>query len=122
MPMIYRDGELIEVDEREISQVEPEVNPIPVDEISDRQFFQALYMQGHITKAEALAAIGTGAIPAAIQALIDQIPEEQQEPAEFLLTGATTFKASHPIADMIRVLFGWSVEQKDEFWRFAATL
>lgn len=106
------------------SYAAPSPSPIVpvIDEISDRQFFQALYLRDHISKAEALAAIGTGAIPAAMQALIDQLPEEQQEPAEFLLTGATTFKASHPIADMIRVLFGWSVEQKDEFWQFAASL
>lgn len=121
MPMIYRDGELIEVDESEFDQPEIPVHA-PVTEISDRQFFQALAMRGEITEAEALDAVGPGIIPPAMDGLIDQLPEEQQFAARMLIRGATRYERQHPIADLIRGLYGWTVEQADDFWRFAATL
>ncbi len=94
----------------------------PVADISRRQFFQGLYKRELITKPEALAAISTGAIPAVMQSLIDQLPEETRDDAEFLIAGATMFERLNPVAEFIRMLFGWSVEQADDFWRFAATL
>lgn len=93
-----------------------------IPEISDRQFFQALAIRGAITEAEALDAVGPGIIPPAMEALIDQLPEEQRFAARMLIRGATRYERQHPIADLIRGLYGWSVEDADEFWRFAATL
>lgn len=110
----HQNGQWVEVPQ------EPVVEPV-VD-ISRRQFFQALYRRDLISKAEALAAISTGATPTVMQSLIDQLPEETRDDAEFLIAGATMFERANPVAELIRVLFGWSVEQADDFWRFAATL
>ncbi len=99
--------------------------PEPVEiipDISDRQFFQALAIRSEITEAEALDAVGPGIIPPAMDALIDHLPEDQRFPARMLIRGATRYERQHPIADLIRGLYGWSVEQADDFWRFAATL
>ena len=102
--------------------IEPVPFPVPVPDISDRQFFQALAIRGEITEAEALDAVGPGIIPPAMDALIDQLPQEQRFAARMLIRGATRYERKHPIADLIRSLYGWSIEDADDFWRFAATL
>lgn len=111
----YENGQWIEP-----QPVEP--GPEPVSDISDRQFFQALAIRGEITEAEALDAVGPGIIPPAMDALIDQLPQDQRFAARMLIRGATRYERQHPIADLIRGLYGWSNEDADEFWRFAATL
>lgn len=110
----YENGQWVEVPQEPVAE--------PVADISSRQFFQGLYKRELITKQEALAAISTGAIPAVMQSLIDQLPEETRDDAEFLIAGATMFERLNPVAEFIRMLFGWSAEQADDFWRFAATL
>ncbi|MEN5300326.1 hypothetical protein ABE530_18610 [Brucella sp. TWI559] len=102
--------------------VEPPINdPVP-DEISRRQFFQQLATLELITKDEAKTALQGGAIPAALQALVSQLPDDEQFDAEMLIIGATTFSRLHPLSDKIRILFEWSEEQRDDFWRAAAKL
>lgn len=110
----YENGEWIAVPQ--------EPQPAQVADISDRQFFQALADRGEITEAEALDAVGPGIIPPAMDALIDQLPQDQRFAARMLIRGATRYERQHPIADLIRGLYGWTVEQADDFWRFAATL
>lgn len=100
--------------------IQPTSEAVP--EISDRQFFQALAIRGDVTEAEALDAVGPGIIPPAMDGLIDQLPQEQQFAARMLIRGATRFERQHPVADLIRSLYGWSIEDADDFWRFAATL
>lgn len=117
--IVWENGKPVERDE---SYVQIPITSLPVPEISDRQFFQALAIHGAITEAEALDAVGPGIIPPAMEALIDQLPEEQRFAARMLIRGATRYERQHPIADLIRGLYGWSVEDADKFWRFAATL
>jgi hypothetical protein len=104
----------------------PEVpNPIvitPLPPVSDRQFFQALAIRGHITEDEALDAVGPGIIPAAMLALIEQLPAEQQFGAKMLIRGATIYERNNALAGLIGSLYGWDDEALDEFWTFAATL
>lgn len=38
------------------------------------------------------------------------------------IRGATRYERRHPIADLIRGLYGWSEEQADDFWRVASLL
>ncbi|PRA86946.1 hypothetical protein CQ054_07040 [Ochrobactrum sp. MYb29] len=103
-----------------IAIVEPAaLDPVP-DEISRRQFFQQLANDELITKDEAKAALQGGAIPVALQALITQLPEEEQFDAEMLLIGAATFARAHPLCQKMRVLFDWSNDQLDSFWRCAS--
>jgi hypothetical protein len=91
--------------------------------ISDRQFFQALALQGAITQEEALAAVRTGAVPTAMQTFIDAIPDqEQQFGATMLLSGAVEFERNHPLVESFRQVMGWTVQQTNDLWRLAATL
>lgn len=100
----------------------PEAGPVVPASVSDRQFFQALAIRGEITEEEALDAVGPGIIPAAMLALIDQLPEAERFGAKMLIRGATVFERANPLADLIGALFGWDAEALDEFWTFAATL
>jgi len=95
--------------------------PAP-DIISDRQFFQQLAIIGVISQQEALAAVATGAIPAAMAALVEQLPDEQQFPTRMLISGATVFERSHPVAALIGGLYGWTSPQVDALWRDASAL
>jgi hypothetical protein len=99
------------------------VEPVPVQAtISDRQFFQALALAGKITDAEALAAVKTGDIPAAIQSFIDAMPSDQKFAAEMLLSGATVFDRNHPMTALLGSGMGWTSEQLDALWQAAAAL
>mgnify|MGYP001413910286 CR=1 FL=1 len=96
-------------------------------DISDRQFFQALALPPFsiITTAEALAAVKTGELPAALQAIVDAIPDPTARfNAEMLLSGATTFRATHPMVAGIAAAMtpAWTEEQVIAFWQFAASL
>ncbi len=100
----------------------PAPEPIP-DDISRRQFFQQLTVMDIITKAEALAAMQGGAIPAPLQAIIDALPtEDDQFQAQMLIVGAASFNRLHPLAETVRLAMGWTDQQKDDFWREAYQL
>jgi len=105
-----------------IVEPEPEPEPIP-DEISRRQFFQHLAATAIITKAEALAAMQGGVIPAPLQAIIDQLPtEDDRFEAQMFVVGAQNFNRLHWLTDKVRQAMAWTLEQRDEFWREAAKL
>lgn len=103
--------------------IEPPVTELVPDEISRRQFFQYLAVLGIISRQEALAALQSGAIPAPLQAIIDQLPtEDDQFEAQMFIIGAQNFNRLHPLSDTVRIALGWTVEQKDDFWREASKL
>lgn len=100
----------------------PVIEPLP-DEISRRQFFQYLAVLEIITRQEALAALQSGAIPGPLQAIIDQLPTvDDQFEAQMFIIGAQNFNRLHPLSETVRLSLGWSVEQKDDFWREASKL
>lgn len=104
------------------SEPEQPADPIP-DEISRRQFFQYLAVLEIISKAEALAAMQGGAIPAPLQAIIDQLPTDDDKfNAEMFVVGAQNFNRSHWLTDKVRQAMQWTMEQRDEFWREAAKI
>jgi hypothetical protein len=91
--------------------------------ISDRQFFHALALHGAITQEEALAAVRTGAIPAAMRTFIDAIPNQEQHfGATMLLSGAVEFDRNHPLVESFRQAMGWTMQQTNDLWRLAAAL
>lgn len=91
--------------------------------ISDRQFAQGLATRGITTKAEALAFVQTGAIPSAMQAIIDGIADEDERfEAELLISGATSFQREHPLTEAIGAAYGWDSAEIDEFWAECAAL
>lgn len=106
-----------------IIKVEPGliVDLVP-DEISDRQFFQQMAIEGRITQQEALDAVGSGIIPAAMDVLVEQLPSSQRFAARMLIRGATTFRRAHPVTELIGQLYGMTAEQIDATWRAAAKL
>jgi hypothetical protein len=92
------------------------------NEISDRQFFQALAQAGEITQDEALAAVGTGAIPARMADAIALLPEEQQFPARMLVSGNVVYRRDSPMVAMLQQNLGWTDQQTDGLWKLAASL
>lgn len=90
--------------------------------ISDRQFFQQLAIDGVISEAEAEAAVATGAIPAAMLALIDALPEVQRFGARMMLKGATVFERHHVLTVTIGTMYGWTDGQIDTLFQNAAAL
>lgn len=99
----------------------PPPPPVP-SSISDRQFFQQLAVSGIITEAEAIAAVATGTIPAALQALIDLLPADVKFSATMLLSGAVTFERSHPLTEAIGSAYNMTPAQIDALWLAASKL
>jgi hypothetical protein len=91
--------------------------------ITNVQFFQQLATIDAITQAEALAAVGRGAIPAALQRVVDASAHPaQQFAANMLLAGAATFQRNHPLTEAIGASLGMSAAQVDELFIAAAAL
>lgn len=90
--------------------------------ISDRQFFQQLAIAGVISQEEALAAVKTGDIPAALSGFIAALDDAARFSAEMLLSGATVFQRNHPLTNAVAMAQGMTADQVDEFFRQAAKL
>lgn len=91
--------------------------------ISDRQFFQGLALQSFITEAEALEAVKTGVLPAALETIVAGIADPAaQFAARMILSGATMFERDHPMVATIGAAQGMTDAQIDDFWKFCATL
>jgi hypothetical protein len=91
--------------------------------ITNVQFFQQLATIDAITHAEALAAVGRGAIPGALQRVVDAIEDpEQRFVASMLLTGAAVFVRNRPLTDAIGASLGMTAAQMDELFIAAAAL
>lgn len=101
----------------------PPPAPVVPHLISDRQFFQTLANRSLISKAEALAAVKVGELPAAMLALIGQILDEEAAFAvEMAISGATTFERDHPDTELLAYLYGWDDAALDEIWIEAGNL
>lgn len=95
-------------------------NPVPLI-ISDRQFFQQLAIMGIISEEEALRA-NAAVIPAALEALISQLPEAIQFDARMKVSGATQFLRNSDLTNAIGVAFGFTPQQIDQFFIDAGNL
>ena len=101
----------------------PPTAPGPVPAVvSDRQFFQALAIAGLVTEAEALAAVRTGDIPAALQAVVDAMPEGERFAATMLVSGAVEFRRDHPLVEAVRYARGMTSDELDDLFRLAGGL
>jgi hypothetical protein len=95
----------------------------PPEVISDRQFAQALAKQGVISKDEALAFVKRGEVPPALQAVIDSVSDDEERfDLDMAVSGATTFERSNPSTESLAAALGWSSEQMDDLWTYAASI
>ena len=100
--------------------VETPSHPAP---ISDRQFARGLWGEGIITFAECQAFCASGVIPAAMQTLIDQLPDDNtgaptpRKEAIVLVSGATEYRCDNPLVAQLGAAFGWSPAQIATKWR-----
>lgn len=110
-----------EIAELEAMQQNPEPEPVP-EQISASQFFRALWKAGEITFEECRAALKSGDLPTAMSAMVNQLPEEQQQDALLIIEGATSFRRSHWLVPVFASLYGMTAEETDNLWRVAAGL
>lgn len=92
--------------------------PIVIPEIiSRRQFYEQLEVDGIISEAEALAAMKTGTLPAALQAVVDGMTDARAKyDAEMKLVGATDFYRSSALVMVFAIVIGWDEQRVDQFW------
>lgn len=106
-----------------MQEASPVINNAVPQVISRRQFYQGLAVSGRITKAEALAAVQTGAIPAALQVMVDAMEDEDAKfEASMLLAGAADFDRDHPLVLVIAMAQQMSEAQVDDFWTLCYSL
>lgn len=102
-------------------------NALPKDPppatINRRQFFQRLAVIGIISNQDAIAAMQSGVIPAPLQAIIDDLPTENEKfEATMLIIGADSFQLAHPLTEVVRLKMGWTEEQRNNFFLEASKL
>jgi hypothetical protein len=96
--------------------------PFEPHSITDRQFFQQLAIQNMVTQAEALAAVATGTIPTAMQAFVNQLPEDQRFDATMKISGAREFLRSDPLVAAFGQMQGMTSADIDALWVAASVL
>lgn len=105
------------------SIIPTEDTPIAVpNEISKRQFYQQLAIEGLITEAEALSVIQSGVLPAAMESFISQLPTDMQFSTRMLLAGAQTFERGHAMSQAFEAHMNFTEAQVDQIWIDASKL
>lgn len=109
----------------ETAVVDPVADVVVPEAISDRQFYQMLALTEKpdgsgtwITQSEALAAVNTGVLPAAIDAFVSSLPNDTQFVARMNLAGST-YLFSHPMTQQLAIATGIDIAA---FWRAAYEL
>jgi hypothetical protein len=100
---------------------DPSAPPIPQG-LTQRQFHQALAMQGKITEQEALDAVKIGTVPSEIQFFIDTLPTDEQFPAKMKFAVEPVVSRYDSVMEQFGKFQGWTAAEMNDFWRFAATL
>lgn len=97
------------------------VDPRPVPEaISRRQFGFGAVMVGKMTQAEALAFVNSGTLPAAVEAIVQSLPADQQFAARMSLA-SNEFHRHNPATLMFLPLMQIDDATADACWRYGAT-
>jgi len=90
--------------------------------VSDVQFFQALALLSIITQDEALAAAGSGAIPAVFAPGLAKLPPDEQFAVKMRLVGATSFGRNDQMTLDLLSAIGAPAAQADQVFLLAETL
>lgn len=114
------------VTEEEIADDDPELvlfmaPSLQVPTISRRQFFQQAANANIISEEDALAAVTTGTLPAAVTAFIDELPTDQRFGAKMLFS-VNEFERASPLANLFGTAIGMTDEQVDTFFMQASKL
>lgn len=112
--------------------------PLPIvpaspPDISDRQFARGLWGDGIIDYADFLGFIGPGTIPAPIQAIVNQLPDDDtgkptpRKDAVGFLTGSKLYAFAHPLVEFFRQSLvaqdpKWTLDYLRDRWLLWATL
>ena len=86
-----------------VSYEPPPAPPTLPPDISDRQFARGLWGDGIITYTDFLGFIGPGTIPAPIEAIVSQLPDDDtgaptaRKDAVGFLTGSKLYQFGHPL-------------------------
>ncbi len=96
--------------------IEPPAPVVVPYDITTRQFLIAAALGGIITQQEAIDAATTGAVPAAIQVVFDQLPEEQAFAAQITWAKMTTIPRVDPLVEAVGAMFGMTDEELDQFF------
>lgn len=86
------------------------------------QLAMAAFAVGAITKEEAAAWSGPGALPAAAMAAIATLPEPQRSLAEIRLAGVQTIERLDPFIELMRMAWGMTEEDVDALFALGMTL
>ncbi|QRE74368.1 hypothetical protein [Methylobacterium aquaticum] len=102
-------------------------------DISDRQFARGLWGDGLIGYGDFLGFVGPGVIPAAIQAVVSTLPDDDtgrptpRKEAVGFLTGAKSYSFTHPLVEAFRAAMAasdprWTPEYLRARWLSWAVL
>ncbi|QRE76144.1 hypothetical protein [Methylobacterium aquaticum] len=94
---------------------------VAMPDISDRQFARGLWGDGLIGYGNFLGFVGPGVIPAAIQAVVSPLPDDDtgrptpRKEAVGFLTGAKSYSFTHPLVEAFRAAMAasdprWTLE------------
>jgi hypothetical protein len=95
--------------------------PVPAS-ISRRQLLLALAQMGLISGEEALAAAQTGAVPAAVQAVFDNMQPADKLSAQITWASMSVAERDHPLVLALAQANDMSAGEIDDFFRLAASL
>lgn len=100
--------------------IEPYVTPpAPVPDLTARQFFSALMLDGIITESEAI----NRTIPASIDIFLNTLPDQNQAKiARITWAQMVTIPRNDPLVDFLGAVLNKTPTQIDDFFRQAATL
>src|SRR5690554_3684023 len=93
---VLRDATPEELEDIEAVHDAPSPNPIP-QSVSRRQLLTGLAIVGWISEQEAEAALATGAMPVAVENVINSLPEEHRFPARMKWIGFQTAYRDDPM-------------------------
>lgn len=117
--VLRSDGSVIQVDAEEFDADRVVAAPVP-HSVTRRQIMTGLAVAGWITEQEALDAIATGARPAAVEAVISALPEDQQFHARMKWAGFTEAYRDDPLVLALADAEGKTAAEIDDFFRMCA--
>jgi len=95
--------------------------PVPAS-VSRRQLLLALTQMQLITGEEALAAATTGAVPAAVQAVFDNMEPADKLAAQITWASMSVAERDNPLVAALAAANGMTSAEVDDFFRLAAGL